>query len=290
MSGMVINTNVPSLTAQRYLASSRADMEQAMERLSSGKRINSAMDDAAGLTISHSLDSKIASLGQAVRNANDGIALVNLAEGAMDEISSMLTRMKELATQAINGTYNNTDRASLDLEYQALVDEVTRISDNTQFNTVALIGSTSTIKFQLGDTTSDSISVTLEDMSSLVLKLDSTVTVGATNVHDDDVDTAGSDLTSASNAGYTLAKIDAAITTVDTYRAKLGAVANRMEHAAANLMSRVEHQSAARSQIQDADYAVESANLAKNQVLQQAGSAMLAQANASAANILSLLK
>jgi len=290
MSGMVINTNVPSLTAQRYLASSRADMEQAMERLSSGKRINSAMDDAAGLTISHSLDSKIASLGQAVRNANDGIALVNLAEGAMDEISSMLTRMKELATQAINGTYNNTDRASLDLEYQALVDEVTRISDNTQFNTVALIGSTSTIKFQLGDTTSDSISVTLEDMSSLVLKLDSTVTVGATNVHDDDVDTAGSDLTSASNAGYTLAKIDAAITSVDTYRAKLGAVANRMEHAAANLMSRVEHQSAARSQIQDADYAVESANLAKNQVLQQAGSAMLAQANASAANILSLLK
>jgi flagellin len=290
MSGMVINTNVPSLTAQRYLTSSRADMEQAMERLSSGKRINSAMDDAAGLTISHSLDSKIASLGQAVRNANDGIALVNLAEGAMDEISSMLTRMKELATQAINGTYNNTDRASLDLEYQALVDEVTRISDNTQFNTVALIGSTSTIKFQLGDTTSDSISVTLEDMSSLVLKLDSTVTVGATNVHNDLVGTAGSDLTSASNAGYTLAKIDAAITTVDTYRAKLGAVANRMEHAAANLMSRVEHQSAARSQIQDADYAVESANLAKNQVLQQAGSAMLAQANASAANILSLLK
>jgi len=290
MSGMVINTNVPSLTAQRYLASSRADMEQAMERLSSGKRINSAMDDAAGLTISHSLDSKIASLGQAVRNANDGIALVNLAEGAMDEISSMLTRMKELATQAINGTYNNTDRASLDLEYQALVDEVTRISDNTQFNTVALIGSTSTIKFQLGDTTSDSISVTLEDMSSLVLKLDSTVTVGATNTHNDAVGTAGSDLTSASNAGYTLAKIDAAITTVDTYRAKLGAVANRMEHAAANLMSRVEHQSAARSQIQDADYAVESANLAKNQVLQQAGSAMLAQANASAANILSLLK
>ena len=290
MSGMVINTNVPSLTAQRYLASSRADMEQAMERLSSGKRINSAMDDAAGLTISHSLDSKIASLGQAVRNANDGIALVNLAEGAMDEISSMLTRMKELATQAINGTYNNTDRASLDLEYQALVDEVTRISDNTQFNTVALIGSTSTIKFQLGDTTSDSISVTLEDMSSLVLKLDSTVTVGATNTHNDAVGTAGSDLTSASNAGYTLAKIDAAITTVDTYRAKLGAVANRMEHAAANLMSRVEHQSAARSQIQDADYAVESANLAKNQVLQQAGSAMLAQANASTANILSLLK
>jgi flagellin len=290
MSGMVINTNVPSLTAQRYLASSRADMEQAMERLSSGKRINSAMDDAAGLTISHSLDSKIASLGQAVRNANDGIALVNLAEGAMDEISSMLTRMKELATQAINGTYNDTDRDSLDLEYQALVNEITRISDNTKFNTVALIGSTDTIKFQLGDTTADSISVTFEDMNAEALLLDSSASVTTTNAHDADPAVAGSDLQDAGNAGETLVKIDNAIKTVDTYRAKLGAVANRMEHAAANLMSRVEHQSAARSQIQDADYAVESANLAKNQVLQQAGSAMLAQANASAANILSLLK
>ena len=290
MSGMVINTNVPSLTAQRYLASSRADMEQAMERLSSGKRINSAMDDAAGLTISHSLDSKIASLGQAVRNANDGIALVNLAEGAMDEISSMLTRMKELATQAINGTYNDTDRDSLDLEYQALVNEITRISDNTKFNTVALIGSTDTIKFQLGDTTADSISVAFEDMNAQALLLDSDASSTTTNAHNASDAAAGTDLQDAGNAGETLVKIDNAIKTVDTYRAKLGAVANRMEHAAANLMSRIENQSAARSQIQDADYAVESANLAKNQVLQQAGSAMLAQANASAANILSLLK
>ena len=290
MSGMVINTNVSSLTAQRHLAASRADMEQAMERLSSGKRINSAMDDAAGLTISHSLDSKIASLGQAVRNANDGIALVNLAEGAMDEISSMLTRMKELATQAINGTYNDTDRDSLDLEYQALVNEITRISDNTKFNTVALIGSNDTIKFQLGDTTADSISVTFEDMNAQALLLDSDASSTTTNAHNAAANTAGTDLQDAGNAGETLVKIDNAIKTVDTYRAKLGAVANRMEHAAANLMSRVENQSAARSQIQDADYAVESANLAKNQVLQQAGSAMLAQANASAANILSLLK
>jgi flagellin len=248
------------------------------------------MDDAAGLTISHSLDSKIASLGQAVRNANDGIALVNLAEGAMDEISSMLTRMKELATQAINGTYNDTDRDSLDLEYQALVNEITRISDNTQFNTVALIGSTDTIKFQLGDTTADSISVTFEDMNAQALLLDSDASSTTTNAHNAAANTAGTDLQDAGNAGETLVKIDNAIKTVDTYRAKLGAVANRMEHAAANLLSRVENQSAARSQIQDADYAVESANLAKNQVLQQAGSAMLAQANASAANILSLLK
>src|SRR6056300_1537089 len=143
---LVINTNISSITAQRHLDSARNDMQKSMERLSSGLRINSAMDDAAGLTIAHSLDSEIASLSQAVRNANDGISLVNLAEGAMDEISAMLTRMKELATQAINGTYNDTDRDSLDLEYQALVNEITRISDNTQFNTVALIGSTDTIK------------------------------------------------------------------------------------------------------------------------------------------------
>jgi len=287
MSGMVINTNVSSLTAQRYLTESRGDMEQAMERLSSGKRINSAMDDAAGLTIAHSLDSKIASLNQAVRNANDGIALVNLAEGAMDEISSMLTRMKELATQAINGTYNDTDRDSLDLEYQALISEITRVAENTKFNDVAVLDTAAgtAISFQLGDSTSDKISVALDGMDAQELGLD--------NLHTD-VNSVGtntaSDLQSVTNAQSALGLIDTAITSVDNYRATLGATANRMEHAAANLMSRVENQSAARSRIQDADYAVESANLAKNQVLQQAGSAMLAQANASTANILSLLK
>ena len=288
---MVINTNVASLASQRHLASSRAEMEQAMERLSSGKRINSAMDDAAGLTIAHSLDSKIAGLNQAVRNANDGIALVNLAEGAMDEISSMLTRMKELATQAINGTYTNTDRNAIDAEYQALVEEITRVSDNTEFNGVAVIGAAAntTVKFQLGDTSSDTITVSLDNMDSVELLLDSSLTVG-TNDHAAAEATAGSDLTTATHAAETLVKIDNAIASVDSYRSNLGAVANRMEHAASNLMSRVEHQSAARSRIQDADYAVESANLAKAQVLQQAGTAMLSQANASTQNVLSLLK
>jgi len=125
--GMVINTNISSLTAQRHLSNSRAEMEQSMERLSSGLRINSAMDDAAGLTIAHSLDSKIASLSQAVRNANDGIALVQLAEGALDEVSAMLTRMKELATQSLNGTYSTNDLVNLNKEYQALSSEITRI-------------------------------------------------------------------------------------------------------------------------------------------------------------------
>jgi len=280
---MVINTNISSLTAQRHLAESRMEMEQAMERLSSGKRINSAMDDAAGLTIAHTLDSKITSLSQAVRNANDGIAMLNLAEGAMDEISSMLTRMKELATQSINGTYQSSnDRSNMNLEYQQLADEITRIATQTVFNGISLMATSGSVKFQLGDSSSDTITVSLSGMKATHLSIDSNVTAGAAN--------SSTGIETATKAGTALSVIDAAITSVDTYRAKFGAAANRMEHAASNLMSRVEHQSAARSRIQDADYAVESANLARAQVLQQAGTAMLAQANASSQNILSLLK
>jgi len=280
---MVINTNISSLTAQRHLAESRMEMEQAMERLSSGKRINSAMDDAAGLTIAHTLDSKITSLSQAVRNANDGIAMLNLAEGAMDEISSMLTRMKELATQSINGTYQSSnDRSNMNLEYQQLADEITRIATQTVFNGISLMATSGSVKFQLGDSSSDTITVSLYGMKATHLSIDSNVTAGVTN--------SSTGIETATKAGPALSVIDAAITSVDTYRAKFGAAANRMEHAASNLMSRVEHQSAARSRIQDADYAVESANLARAQVLQQAGTAMLAQANASSQNILSLLK
>lgn len=394
---MVINTNVASMASQRHLAASRLDMEQAMERLSSGKRINSAMDDAAGLTIAHSLDSKIAGLNQAIRNTNDGIALVNVAEGALEEVSSILTRMKELSTQAINGTYTATDRDAMDLELQALTSEITRISEQTKFNGVSVLNSTTALTFQIGDTSSDTISVTPQRMGAAYLGItnlgettyamtdngddthttaviaaaitatdqirirvgdhtfvqsgatgadeaaihdaaldalaaqinavfgagtatvsaDSESTAGsidgdATLTIDADVDADGTanfsvsgldvyarssagnissmDLQNATNAGIALTVIGEAIADVDGYRSTLGAVANRMEHASSNLMSRVEHQAAARSRIQDADYAVESANLAKAQVLQQAGTAMLSQANASTQNVLSLLK
>jgi len=369
--GMVINTNISSLTAQRHLAESRADMEQAMERLSSGLRINSAMDDAAGLTIAHSLDSKIASLSQAVRNANDGIALVQLAEGALDEVSAMLTRMKELATQSLNGTYSTNDLVNLNKEYQALSSEITRISENTFFNGLKVLNSTDTYSFQVGDTSSDQIAVTMEkmgagylgntathtdvaagtmnadgstdltlaagmveaankafrlrindttftdttvagmiaqvdgrygsgtltDTGNGVFKLEADNLAASTVVDLDSVMVNGtsgllssSSIATAEKAAWSLSNVDNAIASIDSFRAKLGATANRMDHAANNLMSRVEHQSAARSRIQDADYAVESANLAKAQVLQQAGTAMLAQANASTQNILSLLK
>lgn len=377
---MVINTNVASLASQRHLASSRAEMDQAMERLSSGKRINSAMDDAAGLTISHSLDGKIAGLNQAVRNANDGIAMINLAEGAMEEVSSMLTRMKELATQAMNGTYSSSDLANLDKEFQALSSEMERISKVTVFNGVDVLDSTATMNFQVGDTASDKISLALQKTGNQfigghtttqaytgVTNADAAATAPATvattkaavfagvsvahgqqlqvkidnTTYRVDFDTdsettltnlaalinGATDLTSsksaageltitngtsgnisvgkvetltgaisvqsidtAEHASASLAGINQAIQDIDSYRATMGAVANRMEHASTNLMSRVEHQSAARSRIQDADYAVESANLAKAQVLQQAGTAMLSQANASTQNVLSLLK
>jgi len=286
MSGMIINSNIPSITAQRHLANSRAEMEQAMERLSSGKRINSAMDDAAGLTIAHSLDAKVTSLNQAARNANDGISLINLAEGALEQVSKMLTRMRELAIQSINGTYSDTDTDNLHSEYLALSNEITRIATNTKFNGVSVIGASATITFQVGHSSSDTIALTTSSMKS-----DALASASASGFHLDDtaISSVGT-TTTVNSARGSLSFIDNAINEVDDYRSTLGAVGNRLEHSAANLYTRVEHQMAARSRIEDADYAVEAANLARAQILQQAGTAMLSQANATGVTILSLLK
>ena len=269
---MVIGTNVASLTAQRHLATSRADMETSMERLASGKRINSAMDDAAGLSITHKLDAKITGLNQAVRNANDGISLIKVAEGALEEISGILTRMKELTVQGSNGTYSSNDLAAMSAEFVALYTEMTRITDATDFNGVQVIGAAATISIQVGDgstAANDVLSVATTDSANTALNV-STSTVA---------------LSITANG-----LIDSAIVTVDTQRGALGAVANRLEFAVNNLMTRSENQAAARSRIEDTDFAIESASLAKNQVLQQAGTAMLAQANASGQGVLSLLK
>jgi len=284
---LVINTNNASITAQRHLTSSRAEMEQAMERLSSGKRINSAMDDAAGLTIAHSLDSRVTSLNMAARNANDGISLINLAEGALEEVTTMIIRMRELTVESLNGTYSWNDRVNLQLEMDALADEITRISDNTFFNGLSPIGTSATeYTFQVGFASSDTITVTGLDMAAEALGSGST---HATSIAALDI-SASSYASVADDAGVALLSLDDALNEVDNYRARLGATANRLEHAANNLYSRVEAQSAARSRIEDADYAVESANLARAQVLQQAGTAMLSQANATTQNVLSLLK
>jgi flagellin len=281
---LVINSNIASVTAQRHLTESRAEMEQAMERLSSGKRINSAMDDAAGLTIAHSLDAKVTSLNMAARNANDGISLINLAEGALDEVTTMLIRMRELATQAINGTYAEADRSNLNSEFNALATEITRISDNTFFNGIAVIGGTDSVTFQVGHGSSDTIAFTAQDMAATEIGSGT----AAVNVASLSIASIGG--TSSAFATGALSVLDSAIADVDNYRATLGATANRLEHSANNLYTRVESQMAAKSRIEDADYAVESANLARAQVLQQAGTAMLAQANASTQNVLSLLK
>jgi len=283
---IVINTNTASITAQRHLNNSRSEMEQAMERLSSGKRINSAMDDAAGLTIAHSLDNRITSLAQATRNANDAISLINLAEGAMDEMSDMLVRMRELTVQSLNGTYSTADRDNLELEYQALSAEITRISDNTFFNGILPIATAANMTFQVGYESTDTIVVTTADMSASAIGVSSTASLAVS-------DTTITGTTYASvqtDAGDAMVTIDQALKDIDSYRARLGAAANRMSYSVNNLQNRVENQSAARSRIEDADYAVESANLARVQILQQAGTAMLSQANASSQNVLELLK
>jgi flagellin len=267
---MVIGTNVASLAAQRHLASSRADMETSMERLASGKRINSAMDDAAGQAVVHKLDAKITGLNQAVRNGNDGISLIKVAEGALEEISGILNRMKELSVQASNGTYATQDLAAMTAEFLAMYTEMTRITDATDFNGTAVIGASANILIQVGDsTTNDTITIATTDSANAALNVSLGTVALATSAN---------------------IMIDSAIVTLDTQRGALGAVANSLEFAVSNLMNRSENQAAARSRIEDTDFAIESANLAKNQVLQQAGTAMLAQANASGQGVLSLLK
>ncbi|MEZ7819407.1 MAG: flagellin [Pseudomonadales bacterium] len=485
---MVIGTNVQSLTAQRHLENSRQQMETSMERLASGKRINSAMDDSAGLAIAHSLESKISSMNQGVRNANDGISMLQTAEGALEETSTMLNRMKEIATQASSGTYSSSDRVALNAEFQALATAITSIAKETDFNGTNMLNSTNSVSFQVGDGASDNVSVQFQSMKAddlaifdtgpAVLELaDQAITVALTtdlikmaatftmtdavaaasvaslemdvngttytqefetsvaatmvalasqiSADNDDISAIGtsatvltltsltagyefastglkvfSDSTHAvgtsayaetqvngaavkqagthtisavtaaaqtlsveingttysqdfdtdatvtmaalaskvnngttnltavatsstvltltstlKGAGYTtgpmqrnsdhggnasiltvagateaMTALDESIGQVDSYRSELGAVANRLDHTVSNLMSRVENQSAAKSRIEDTDFAVESANLAKAQVLQQAGTAMLAQANASGQSVLSLLK
>ena len=294
---LVINTNIASVTAQRHLDASRTDMERAMERLSSGQRVNHSMDDAAGMSIIHSLDCKINSLNMATRNATDAVSLVHLAEGGLEAVSEMLVRMRELSTQATNGTYSQYDRSAINLEFQQLAEEITRISNNTFFNGVAVIGSEDTVVFQIGHDATDQIEFSFQDMDAGLLgstyfaspsAFALATSAGATSATMQDLDDA--QVSTLLGARRALTIVDNALQQVDLYRVEMGAIANRLEHTHNNLMTRIEQQTAARSRIEDADYAVESANLARAQILQQAGTAMLSQANASTQNVLELLK
>lgn len=261
-----INTNVMSINAQRNLASTTGSLATSMQRLSSGLRVNSAKDDAAGLSIATRMDSQYRGMNVAIRNANDAISFAQTAEGALGKVTDAMQRMRELAVQAANGTNSSTDLANLDAEFQQLASEVTRLGTATKFNGSAVFGSGS-ITFQIGADATDTLSVNK---------------VAAATI-------SGS-LTTSANATTALGALDTALTTVNTNRATLGAYQNRFESVIGNLRVSAENQAAAKGRIMDADFAQETANLSRTQILQQAGTAMVAQANQMPQGVLSLLR
>lgn len=273
----VINTNVAAtLTANALTRNDRA-ATQAMERLSTGLRINSAADDAGGLAMSQTMTAQVKGLDMAVRNASDAISMVQTADGASVEIGNMLQRMRELAVQAVNGTQSDSDLDALDLEFQALITEIERVADQTQWNGSNLIddsaGTSGTVTFQVGADASQTMTVDFGDLQ----------TAGDLTVDGDDID-------SAANAATALAAIDADIATLNSQRAVYGAAINRLEYTIDNLNNISMNTEAARSRIEDADYASETTELSRTQIVSQAATAMLAQANQQAQSVLALLK
>ncbi len=277
---MVINTNVASLNSQRQLMKSSNALATTMERLSSGLRVNSAKDDAAGLAIADRMNSQIRGMGVAVRNANDGISLSQTAEAGMGEMTETLQRMRDLGIQAANtGAVSSTDRDKLQAEFSQLNDELTRIVKNTEFNGKKVLNGSlaSGVNFQIGANTSsdNQIAVSIGNMSTTLSAVTAASIGGSAGP---------SAILSAVN------KIDTAIEGIDTARAKLGAIQNRFTTTISNLSSSIENQSAAKSRIMDTDFAKETASLSRNQILQQAGTAMLGQANQGGQSVLGLLR
>lgn len=268
---MIINHNINAMNAHRNLALNNTMQGKSSEKLSSGYRINRAADDAAGLSISEKMRAQIKSLSQAQRNTQDGISLVQTAEGAMNEVSDMLTRMKELATQANNGTYNTTDLKAMDNEYQKLATSITTdIAKNTKFNGITLLnGSTGTVSIQTGDNSADVVKIDLSKANISTLSF--------------------TGISTAASAKSALAEIDTAIGSVNDGRSELGAVQNQLEHRYNNTASTTENLQAAESRIRDTDMASEMMAYSKFNILQQAATAMLAQANQAPQGVLQLL-
>jgi flagellin len=284
---VVLNSNIPSITSSRILSANRSDLEQAMERLASGKRINSASDDAAGMAVAAKMRADIRSLNQSIRNTNDAISLVNTYDGAASEIESILIRMRELAVQAKTGTYTLSDLTNANYEYDALKTEIVRITATTTFNRQNIAGASGTtggtgsaanlVTFFVGaDVARSGNSITFSGDS---LNINMTVTSSTLKSVD-----------SVANATSAVEALDWALGTLAQNRAQAGAMINRLEHTASNLMNISQRLQEAVSGIEDADYAAESANLAKGMILQQAGTAMLAQANQSPQYVLLLLR
>ncbi|MBB5205911.1 flagellin [Inhella inkyongensis] len=277
----IINTNIASLNAQRNTATSQASLLVSTQRLSSGLRVNSAKDDAAGLAIAERMNAQARGMYVAIRNANDGISLAQVAEGALSKVGDALQRMRELSVQARNATNTASDRVSLNQEFTELANEIGRVLAGTTFNGKAIVGAgAGTLDFQVGANTSanDRITLTTTDMAG---NADITTVTGGTIAVADgseaDIDTV-------------IDNIDTAINTVNAERATYGATQNRFEAVISNLMVSHENQMAARSRIVDADFAVETANLSRGQILQQAGTAMIAQANSLPQGVLALLR
>ena len=277
-----INTNIPSLNAQRNLSASSGSLTTSMQRLSSGLRVNSAKDDAAGLAIAERMQAQVRGMNVAIRNANDGISLAQTAEGALGKIGENLQRMRELAVQSANDTNGSTDRTSLDNEFKELAAENLRVIQNTKFNGQALLtgsgGAAGSFAFQIGANTQadNQVSITTANMISAM----TAATQGST----------ASLGTTAASARTSMSALDAALDAVNAQRSKFGAAQNRFDAIISNLQVSSENQAAARGRIMDADFAVESANLARAQILQQAGTAMLAQANQMPQSVLKLLQ
>ncbi|MBV8250436.1 MAG: flagellin FliC [Comamonas sp.] len=284
-----INTNLISLNAQRNLNTSQSSLATTMQRLSSGLRVNSAKDDAAGLAIAERMNTQVRGMNVAVRNANDGISMAQTAEGALSKIGDNLQRMRELAVQAANDTNNSTDRGSLDKEYQQLAQEIARVVTSTSFNGRQLLNNTAATVFQVGANTGadNQITLTSVDLSNATAL---GVTTGTPASLNGALGSLASGSTDATAARASMSAIDAALDMVNDNRATLGAAQNRFEAVVSNLQVAAENASAARSRIMDADFAAETANLSRTQILQQAGTAMVAQANQLPQSVLKLIQ
>jgi flagellin len=272
----VINTNVSAMYSQNAMKTNARAMSTAMEQLSTGTRVNSAKDDAAGLAIGQNMTSQIRGLNQAVRNVNDGINMMQTAEGAMVEQSNMLQRMRELAVQAMNGTYSDTQRSYLDKEFQQLTEQIGEIAKDTMWNDQPLLngtgGEAGKFTYQAGQAANQTISVTVGDMTVTGLGVD------------------GQDIATLTAAQDALTPISEALEAINLQRAEIGAGINRMAYAADNLTNISSNQTQSRSSIMDTDYALATTQLAKTQIIQQAATAMLAQANQQPQAVMALLK
>jgi flagellin len=270
----VIGSNIAALRAGNASTAANAMLSQAMQRLSTGSRINSGKDDAAGIAIASSMTASIRGMNQGIRNANDGMAMAQTADGALNEVTNMLQRIRELSVQSASGTYSDSDRNNLQTEVTGLTTQITSILANTQFNKVNLFdgsaGASGTLTIQAGASAADTV----------------TMSFGAIDLSA----ATGLDISSANAASSALDTLDTALTTVNTVRATFGAAASQLQSVVNNLSNNVENMSQARSGIQDADFSAETAALAKAQILSQASTAMLAQANQSQQGVLSLLK